>query len=101
MLIASGIKLDTNLQGLFVQGFLRLAYGQTAGGAGSLQHPAQASHPTHSHPRPALHFMAGSLTLCIGEANSFTVTADAAVDRRFPVVRSYMRSGQHVIVNLM
>jgi len=45
--------------------------------------------------------MAGSLTLCIGEANSFTVTADAAVDRRFPVVRSYMRSGQHVIVNLM
>ncbi len=40
--------------------------------------------------------MAGSLTLCIGKANSFagTTTADAAV---VPLTCSYMQSGQHVM----
>ena len=99
MLIASGKRLVTSMQRLFVQGFLKLASGQTAGGAGSLHQQVQVSPPTHSHPRHALHFMGGSLTLCIGKAKSFTATttADAALDRCFSVVHSYMQSGQHVM----
>ena len=41
--------------------------------------------------------MAGSLTLCIGKANSFAGTTTADDAAVVSLTRSYMQSGQHVM----